>query len=150
MTWTTRPRSEIAELAAITQGTGPLILLIHGVGLRSEAWNAQIDVLAERYTVIAIDMPAKAIIGPIDRSNSPAIISSAAPTAIMPSCEMIATLFLRPRALKALPSDAIPNATIIIIITINEPISGRLIMRWSKLSCCKRSASLLSDITSLL
>ena len=57
MTWTIRPRSEIARLSAIRKGTGPLIVMIHGVGLRSEAWNAQIDLLAERYSVIAIDMP---------------------------------------------------------------------------------------------
>ena len=46
MTWTTRPRSEIGGLAAIQTGTGPDILLLHGVGLRAEAWGAQLDGLA--------------------------------------------------------------------------------------------------------
>ncbi|MEO1639532.1 MAG: alpha/beta hydrolase [Pseudomonadota bacterium] len=57
MTWTTRPRSEIAGLAACVAGAGPNILLLHGVGLRAEAWGAQIDVLASSLRVTAPDMP---------------------------------------------------------------------------------------------
>ena len=57
MTWTTRPRSDLSGLAAITEGEGPLIVMIHGVGLRSEAWNGQIDPLCERFRVVAVDMP---------------------------------------------------------------------------------------------
>lgn len=57
MTWTTRPRSELGSLSAIVAGKGAQILLIHGVGLRAEAWNAQISGLAEANRVIAIDMP---------------------------------------------------------------------------------------------
>lgn len=57
MTWTTRPRSDLSGLAAITKGEGPLVVMIHGVGLRSEAWNGQIDALCERFRVVAIDMP---------------------------------------------------------------------------------------------
>lgn len=57
MTWTTRPRSDRAGLAAIEAGEGAQIVLLHGVGLRSEAWNRQIDALAERYHVMALDMP---------------------------------------------------------------------------------------------
>lgn len=45
MTWTTRPRSELGGLAAITAGTGPNLLLLHGVGLWAEAWGAQLDAL---------------------------------------------------------------------------------------------------------
>ena len=76
------------------------------------------------FSITAIDMPAKAIIGPMDRSNSPAIMSNAAPVAIIPSCAMIATLFFKPSALNDLPSDAIASATMIIIITMKAPISG--------------------------
>jgi len=57
MTWTTRPRSELGGLAAITVGTGPLVVLLHGVGLRAEAWNAQIDALSGAYRVLALDLP---------------------------------------------------------------------------------------------
>ncbi|MFK7942594.1 MAG: alpha/beta fold hydrolase [Paracoccaceae bacterium] len=56
MTWTTRPRSEFGQLAAIRTGSGPRILLLHGVGLRAEAWNAQIDALAPTFEIIAPDM----------------------------------------------------------------------------------------------
>ncbi|MBL4626880.1 MAG: alpha/beta hydrolase [Roseicyclus sp.] len=56
MTWTTRPRSEFGRLRAIRTGTGPCVVLLHGVGLRAEAWGAQIDDLATDHTVIAPDM----------------------------------------------------------------------------------------------
>ena len=57
MTWTTQPRSNFAELQCIERGSGPSIVMIHGVGLRAEAWNAQIDALRQRYRVQAVDMP---------------------------------------------------------------------------------------------
>lgn len=57
MTWTTRPRSDAGGLAAIVAGDGPALVLIHGVGLRAEAWNAQIDALCGRFRVIAPDLP---------------------------------------------------------------------------------------------
>ncbi len=57
MTWTTRPRSDLSGLACIRAGDGPQVVLLHGVGLRSEAWNAQIDALRATHNVIAIDMP---------------------------------------------------------------------------------------------
>lgn len=55
--WTTRPRSKNAGIASIKQGDGHRLLLIHGVGLRAEAWNAQIDCLSNKFRVIAADMP---------------------------------------------------------------------------------------------
>ena len=57
MTWTTQQRSKIGSVAAISRGAGPLVLMIHGVGLRAEAWGAQIDALADNYRVLAVDMP---------------------------------------------------------------------------------------------
>ncbi|CUH41297.1 alpha/beta fold hydrolase [Ruegeria atlantica] len=58
MTWTTRPRSDNGGLAAIDEGEGPLLVLLHGVGLRAEAWGAQIDALsAAGYRVLCPDMP---------------------------------------------------------------------------------------------
>jgi (E)-2-((N-methylformamido)methylene)succinate hydrolase len=57
MTWTTQPRSNFAELQCIERGCGPSIVLIHGVGLRAEAWNAQITALSQWYRVQAVDMP---------------------------------------------------------------------------------------------
>jgi pimeloyl-ACP methyl ester carboxylesterase len=57
MTWTTRPRSRAGPLAAITYGEGPVVLLIHGVGLRAEAWCAQIDDVSRACRVVAVDIP---------------------------------------------------------------------------------------------
>ncbi|GAB5448891.1 alpha/beta fold hydrolase [Gymnodinialimonas sp.] len=56
MTWTTRPRSEFGTLRAVREGTGPCVVLLHGVGLRAEAWGAQIDDLSRDFAVIAPDM----------------------------------------------------------------------------------------------
>jgi pimeloyl-ACP methyl ester carboxylesterase len=36
---------------------GEAVVLIHGVGMRSEAWAPQIDRLAENFRVIAVDLP---------------------------------------------------------------------------------------------
>lgn len=57
MTWTIRPRSNAGSLAVVTSGQGPLVLLIHGVGLRAEAWGAQIDALSQICRVMAVDVP---------------------------------------------------------------------------------------------
>ena len=56
--WADRPRQAFGDLKAIMAGTGPRLVLLHGVGLRAEAWAAQIDALAEIYEVIAPDMAA--------------------------------------------------------------------------------------------
>lgn len=57
MTWTTRPRSRRGGLAVLEAGAGLRVLLLHGVGLRAEAWTAQIDGLAAGCEVIAPDLP---------------------------------------------------------------------------------------------
>src|SRR3954469_6484980 len=36
-------------------GTGPPVLLLQGVGLASEGWRPQIDGLADRFTLVAVD-----------------------------------------------------------------------------------------------
>ncbi len=58
MTWTTRPRFEgPGGLAYWREGAGPALVLIHGVGLRAEAWGAMMPLLATEYAVYALDMP---------------------------------------------------------------------------------------------
>lgn len=57
MIWDTRPRSDFGGLAAIVAGKGPLLVLLHGVGLRAEAWSPVINALSGRFRVIAPDMP---------------------------------------------------------------------------------------------
>ncbi|ABD57071.1 alpha/beta fold hydrolase [Jannaschia sp. CCS1] len=58
MTWTTRPRSEFGPLQAVRAGAGPCVVLLHGVGLRAEAWGAQINELSQDFDVIAPDIMA--------------------------------------------------------------------------------------------
>ena len=58
MTWTTLQRSDVINgVSCHRRGNGPLMMFIHGVGLRAEAWGAQIDALADYFSVCAIDMP---------------------------------------------------------------------------------------------
>ncbi|MGI9435395.1 MAG: alpha/beta hydrolase [Geminicoccaceae bacterium] len=57
MTWTIQPRSDFGALAAICSGGGPPMVLLHGVGLRAEAWAAQIESLSSTWSVIAPDLP---------------------------------------------------------------------------------------------
>ncbi len=55
--WSDRPRTDFGALRAIRCGSGPRLLLLHGVGLRAEAWNAQIDALSADFDIVAPDMP---------------------------------------------------------------------------------------------
>ena len=58
MIWTTQPRSKGAgDLTYWSGGEGPAVVLIHGVGLRAEAWAGVMPKLATRHSVFAIDMP---------------------------------------------------------------------------------------------
>ncbi|ASP34570.1 alpha/beta fold hydrolase [Labrenzia sp. VG12] len=56
MTWTTRPRSRTGRTAYIRAGSGPRLVLIHGVGLRAEAWAGQLPDLAGSFEVLAPDL----------------------------------------------------------------------------------------------
>ncbi len=73
MIWTIRPRSKTGALASVTAGNGPLVVLIHGVGLRAEAWSAQIEALAQDYRVVAVDMPGH---GESQRFTSPPTLAA--------------------------------------------------------------------------
>ncbi|MBW4709963.1 alpha/beta hydrolase [Roseobacter sp. YSTF-M11] len=58
MTWTTRPRSDGAgDLSYICSGVGTPLVLVHGVGLRAEAWAGMMPMLSEHFKVCAVDMP---------------------------------------------------------------------------------------------
>ncbi|TAN03294.1 MAG: alpha/beta hydrolase [Rhizobiaceae bacterium] len=52
------PRSRTRHGAAyVERGEGEPLVLVHGVGMRLEAWAPQIATLAARHRVIAVDMP---------------------------------------------------------------------------------------------
>jgi pimeloyl-ACP methyl ester carboxylesterase len=44
-------------MACVAEGTGPVLLLIHGVAGTHENWQAVIEPLARRYAVVAPDLP---------------------------------------------------------------------------------------------
>ncbi|MDX0438792.1 alpha/beta fold hydrolase [Sinorhizobium medicae] len=43
--------------AYFEHGTGETLILVHGVGMRLEAWTPQIEVFSKTHRVIAVDMP---------------------------------------------------------------------------------------------
>jgi pimeloyl-ACP methyl ester carboxylesterase len=58
MTLITLPRSRTRHGSAYFEaGRGEPLVLIHGVGMRLEAWIPQMDVLSAHHRVIAVDMP---------------------------------------------------------------------------------------------
>ena len=58
MMWTTQLRSKSSKnITYYRRGSGLPIILIHGVGLKLECWNAQIQYLKKYFDVIAIDLP---------------------------------------------------------------------------------------------
>ncbi|MEL7091273.1 MAG: alpha/beta fold hydrolase [Pseudomonadota bacterium] len=68
MTWTTRPRSEFGPLRGIRAGAGPSVVLLHGVGLRAEAWAAAMDALGSEYHLTAFDLPGHGASPPLPKT----------------------------------------------------------------------------------
>jgi hypothetical protein len=50
------------QLHYLTAGTGPAIILLHGYTQTSRMWRPIIPLLAEKFTVVAPDLPASAIL----------------------------------------------------------------------------------------
>ena len=46
----------VGKLAYIAAGSGPAVMLVHGLGATGETWYRSIGPLAERYTVVAPDL----------------------------------------------------------------------------------------------
>jgi pimeloyl-ACP methyl ester carboxylesterase len=44
-------------LAFTRRGTGPPLVLLHGIGSSRQAWDPVVEVLAERFDVLAVDLP---------------------------------------------------------------------------------------------
>lgn len=57
MTSTTLHLSDGASATALEAGQGPVVLLIHGVGMCAPAWRPQIAALSQAHRVIAVNMP---------------------------------------------------------------------------------------------
>lgn len=70
MTCTTLRRSETRSgTAYVAEGAGAPLVLVHGVGLRLEAWAAQIEALAASHRVIALDMPGHGTSAPLPKGS---------------------------------------------------------------------------------
>ncbi len=57
MKWTTLDRFENSHTAWYESGNGRPLVFLHGVGLRAEAWQAQLEYFSDDYKVFAWDMP---------------------------------------------------------------------------------------------
>ena len=51
-----RQHSE-SGLAYVHAGSGPLLLFVHGVGMRAENWHQQVAALSDSFTVVCPDLP---------------------------------------------------------------------------------------------
>ncbi|WP_421876094.1 alpha/beta fold hydrolase [Pacificispira sp.] len=66
MTSTIPLRSETRQgIAYLRAGTGMPVILLHGVGLRAEAWQSQIEGLSARHDLIAPELPGHGGSAPI-------------------------------------------------------------------------------------
>jgi pimeloyl-ACP methyl ester carboxylesterase len=45
------------EVRTVRRGSGEAYVLIHGIGSRAEVWKPVMDALAERFSVVAVDLP---------------------------------------------------------------------------------------------
>ncbi|MGA9275809.1 alpha/beta fold hydrolase [Ilumatobacter sp.] len=45
------------QLNTVRSGSGPAIVLLHGLGMDAHTWDACAALLAERFTVVAVDLP---------------------------------------------------------------------------------------------
>jgi pimeloyl-ACP methyl ester carboxylesterase len=61
------------SLAYERDGTGPTLVLLHGVGHRRQAWNAVLDLLTPHRTVITVDLPGHGESPPLVTNGRPAI-----------------------------------------------------------------------------
>ena len=85
--------------------------------------------------------PAKATIEPTDRSNSPPIISIAAPMAKMPSCAAGDMKFIKPASENMALSAVKRKNTVTKTTPATAPSSGRFSRRASNVSWRMRSSS---------
>lgn len=74
--WPNRAASRFLSAGGIdwhvqVAGAGPALLLLHGTGAATHSWRDLTPLLAERFTVIAPDLPGHGFTGPIDSPTLP-------------------------------------------------------------------------------
>ena len=75
--WPTFVRRVTARgTAYVAKGSGEPVVLIHGVGMRLEAWWPQIESLSASHRVVAVDMPGHGQTEPLPKGSAlPAFVS---------------------------------------------------------------------------
>ncbi len=73
--WPNRESSRFVQAAGIRwhvqqSGSGPVLLLVHGTGASTHSWRDLLPILAEQYTVIAMDLPGHGFTGRVDAARS--------------------------------------------------------------------------------
>ncbi len=76
--WPHREASRFVTAGGLTWhvqiiGSGPVALLIHGTGAATHSWRDVAPLLAERMTVVAIDLPGHGFTSALDRSGPPEV-----------------------------------------------------------------------------
>lgn len=71
--WPHRAASRFVRAAGLPwhvqqMGSGPVALLIHGTGASVHSWRGLMPLLAQRYTVVAMDLPGHAFTGPAPKA----------------------------------------------------------------------------------
>jgi magnesium chelatase accessory protein len=71
--WPHRAASRFVQAAGLRwhvqqMGSGPVALLIHGTGASVHSWRALMPLLAQRFTVVAMDLPGHAFTGPAPKA----------------------------------------------------------------------------------
>jgi pimeloyl-ACP methyl ester carboxylesterase len=65
------------ELSHVRDGTGPPLLLVHGIGHSLACWRRVVPLLAEDYAVFAIDLPGFGASPPLDGTPTLAALTGA-------------------------------------------------------------------------
>jgi pimeloyl-ACP methyl ester carboxylesterase len=71
----------MTSLAFTRSGTGPVLVLLHGLGSSRRAWNPVIPALAERFDVLAVDLPGFGDSAPVPPPGEPCPATLAAAVA---------------------------------------------------------------------
>lgn len=81
--WPNREASRFISVGGVDwhvqcTGSGPVLLLLHGTGASTHSWRTLLPLLAQRYTVVAPDLPGHAFssVSPRDRLTLPRVASA--------------------------------------------------------------------------
>ncbi len=72
--WPNREASRFVKAAGLTwhvqrSGGGPVVLLVHGTGASTHSWAGLTPLLADHFTVIAVDLPGHGFTQPLPRTQ---------------------------------------------------------------------------------